>query len=361
MNIKSLLLGSAAAMIAVSGARAADAIVIAEPEPVEYVRVCDVYGSGYFYIPGTETCLKIGGYFRAEVRAAFDDFSGAQYGQEDEGYGTRARFAPTFTVKSETELGTLTGYARAYFQYDTWDNTYNGLSDPRESNGTTIDHMQISLATASGTFLVGKGDTPYSRFLDYAGPTIFEGRYGFRNTTEISYTFTGGNGFSAIVAAVENESNTDWDTNFEGGVRFTQAWGWVGAMGGYDAVEENWGAKAAVGFTVPNTAAELTVHAFYSSDEDDFAGDYSIIGPNGTISEWSVLVGGSFAFTEKVGLAATAQWFSDNDSFAGADDEWEFSLGLPMSPVAGLSITPEVAYDTFSEDVTGILRFQRSF
>ncbi|HEV7416581.1 MAG TPA: hypothetical protein VGN98_10490, partial [Tianweitania sediminis] len=83
--------------------------------------------------------------------------------------------------------------------------------------------------------------------------------------------------------------------------------------------------------------------------------------PNGAIAEYSVLAGAAFALTEKVGLAATAQWFSDNDTFVGSDDEWEFSLGMPISPVSGLSITPEVAYDTFSEDFTGILRFQRSF
>jgi hypothetical protein len=59
MNIKSLLLGSAAALAAVSGARGADAVVIAEPEPVEYVRVCDTYGAGFYYIPGTETCMSI--------------------------------------------------------------------------------------------------------------------------------------------------------------------------------------------------------------------------------------------------------------------------------------------------------------
>ena len=61
MNIKSLLLGSAAALVAVSGARAADAVVIAEPEPMEYVRICDTYGAGFYYIPGTETCLKFSG------------------------------------------------------------------------------------------------------------------------------------------------------------------------------------------------------------------------------------------------------------------------------------------------------------
>ena len=68
MKIKSLLLGSAAALVAVSGARAADAVVVAEPEPMEYVRVCDVYGSGFYYMPGTETCLKVSGYVRVDIR-----------------------------------------------------------------------------------------------------------------------------------------------------------------------------------------------------------------------------------------------------------------------------------------------------
>ena len=68
MNIKSLLLGSAAALVAVSGARAADAVeVVAEPEPMEYVRVCDTYGAGFYYIPGTETCLRVGGYIRYDI------------------------------------------------------------------------------------------------------------------------------------------------------------------------------------------------------------------------------------------------------------------------------------------------------
>lgn len=29
---------------------------------VEYVRICDAYGTGFFYIPGTDTCLRVGGY-----------------------------------------------------------------------------------------------------------------------------------------------------------------------------------------------------------------------------------------------------------------------------------------------------------
>ena len=67
MKIKSLILGSAVALLAVSGARAADAVMAPEPEPVDYVKVCDAYGAGFFYIPGTQTCLSINGYVWFQV------------------------------------------------------------------------------------------------------------------------------------------------------------------------------------------------------------------------------------------------------------------------------------------------------
>ncbi|PZR88834.1 MAG: porin, partial [Stutzerimonas stutzeri] len=58
--VKSLLLGSAAGFAAVAGAHAAD-LPSRKAAPVEYVRVCSAYGAGFFYIPGTETCLRVGG------------------------------------------------------------------------------------------------------------------------------------------------------------------------------------------------------------------------------------------------------------------------------------------------------------
>ena len=109
MNIKSLLLGSAAALAVVSGAQAADAIVAAEPEPVEYVRVCDAYGTGYFYIPGTETCLLIDGYIRFQVDVGHEvgsTFASGRHGSDWDAF-TRAQLQ--FTTKSDTEYGTLTG------------------------------------------------------------------------------------------------------------------------------------------------------------------------------------------------------------------------------------------------------------
>ncbi len=62
---KSLLLGSAAALAATVGAQAAD-LPMRKSAPVDYVRVCDWTGAGYFYIPGSDTCMNIGGLVRAE-------------------------------------------------------------------------------------------------------------------------------------------------------------------------------------------------------------------------------------------------------------------------------------------------------
>ena len=64
--VKSLLLGSAAGLAAVAGANAADLPAKKAVAAVEYVRVCSTYGAGFFYIPGTETCLRVGGRARAD-------------------------------------------------------------------------------------------------------------------------------------------------------------------------------------------------------------------------------------------------------------------------------------------------------
>ncbi|WP_457492284.1 porin, partial [Tardiphaga sp. P5_C7] len=61
-DFKGLILGSAACLIAVGGVQAADLPVKAKA--VEYVKICSLYGAGFYYIPGTDTCIKIGGAIR---------------------------------------------------------------------------------------------------------------------------------------------------------------------------------------------------------------------------------------------------------------------------------------------------------
>src|SRR5262245_29646830 len=92
--VKSLLLGSAAGVAAVTGTQAADLPVKARP--VEYVKICTLYGEGFYYIPGTDICLKVGGYIRSDygynVRGArTPSYSGTegQQTRDTSAYSTR--------------------------------------------------------------------------------------------------------------------------------------------------------------------------------------------------------------------------------------------------------------------------------
>ena len=228
MNIKSLLLGSAAALVAVSGARAADAVVVAEPEPVEYVRVCDVYGTGFYYMPGTETCLKVSGYVRYDIGVGDlfglqdvldkEDFANGVFNTNDT-YYKRARAALRVDARTETELGTL----RSYFQVNfDWDSTTTGAFADLDGDGVAeqvgvfstttsgqakLNHAYIEL----GGFLIGKTNSLFTTFTDYAGSVInddFAVGFGPYDTHTIQYRFDAGNGFTAAIAVEEGAGVT---------------------------------------------------------------------------------------------------------------------------------------------------------
>src|ERR1700712_3857187 len=63
--IKGLLFAPAAPLPAAASAQAADLPVKAKP--VEYVKICSAYGKGFYYIPGTDTCIRISGYLREDI------------------------------------------------------------------------------------------------------------------------------------------------------------------------------------------------------------------------------------------------------------------------------------------------------
>jgi len=121
MKYKTLLLGTAAVFAVAGSARAAD---LAVAESVEYVKVCDAYGTGYFYIPGSDTCLKISGDLQFQVfgntikQSSSGDISkGAQIGENAGGTGSddvnwyyRTRAEVQLTAKSMTDWGMLTSF-----------------------------------------------------------------------------------------------------------------------------------------------------------------------------------------------------------------------------------------------------------
>src|ERR1043166_9237327 len=116
-RVKLLLLGGAAGLAAATGAQAADLPVKAKP--VEYVKLCSLYGQGFFYIPGTDTCIKIGSWVRYDQYFGNTGGSGSQFitgatGRNDSydspDYQTRARTMLSFDVRTQTEYGTLRAY-----------------------------------------------------------------------------------------------------------------------------------------------------------------------------------------------------------------------------------------------------------
>ena len=129
--IKTLVLGSAAGLLAMGGAQAADLPVKAKA--VEYVRICSLYGAGFFYIPGTDTCIKLGGYLRADTtfngsiqdQPAWSGDLGQQNRYRDY-LATRARLALTVDTRTATEYGVVRTFAQADFQFSTLaGSTYN--------------------------------------------------------------------------------------------------------------------------------------------------------------------------------------------------------------------------------------------
>jgi hypothetical protein len=114
-TVKSLLLGTAAGFVAIAGAQAADLPVKAKP--VQYVKICSLYGAGFYYIPGTDMCLKVGGW--ARVYDAWGTNANSTNGALATGQNnTRAttnldpkvRGYITADARNQTEYGTVRSY-----------------------------------------------------------------------------------------------------------------------------------------------------------------------------------------------------------------------------------------------------------
>jgi hypothetical protein len=324
MNIKSLLLGSAVAAVAATGARAADAIVIAEPEPMEYVRVCDMYGVGYFYIPGTETCLRIGGWLRYEIhrRAGAD------------GWDKRARSRLEFNTRNESDWGTVAGYFRIETSHNSYDST-TALAYELDEN------FQYSVGI--GGLEMGYRDSTWTRFFGYGGFTDAGGDYGYRKNHYISYTFSGGNGFSGFVA-LDHDDNTDYMPDVSAGIGGT--FGSVEALAtvGYDESTEEFALRGKV--TAPLGPVSARVIGFYASGANVYW----------DTADWSVLAGLEAPITEATSVAVDFQYFDGGD--------WRVigNLGHQIAP--GLSALLEVSYlnpDVGDDSTSGFLRFERGF
>ena len=340
MNIKSLLIGSAAALAAVSGAQAADAIVAAEPEPLEYVRVCDAFGTGFFYIPGTETCLKFGGYIRFQTNIGRDEYNSGR-GTSDWDSFTRAQFE--VDTRTDTELGALRGFIGFRGNAD------NGSSS---SSSVFVDQAFIEL----GGLKVGKF---YSWWDDgLSGESDVLSTNALFNS--IRYTYDAGS-FWAGVSVDELEGITlgyeDKDNNvgIAAGVGAKLGAASFQLIGGYDTDREEGSVRLIATADVgPGT---LGLAGVWASGANAYYAE----------SEWAVAAEYAIKATDKLTITPGGQYFG-NYGLVGNDwtndDAWQVGLTVDYKITQGLSTKVAVNYfdeDNGDDQVKGFFRLQRSF
>lgn len=206
--VKSLLLGSAAGIAAVAGAQAAD-LPSRKAAPVEYVRVCSAYGAGFFYIPGTDTCLRVGGRVRAEYTV------GTRYGDGQDAYGTRSRGRLNVDARTATAYGTL----RTFFRYELTVSSgfyagtiggnqgiiapgqaRNGAAGPGTASNLDLAFIQFGPITA------GRAQSFFDFYAnDFGFSTI---RTADSRLNLLAYTATFGSGFSATISLEDRNTGT---------------------------------------------------------------------------------------------------------------------------------------------------------
>jgi Porin subfamily len=200
--VKSLLLGTAAGLVAVAGAQAADMPVKAAP--VQYVKICTLYGDGFYYIPGTDICLKIGGYVRGEyaynygssmANGPFQGTNGLKDRIDGQDFTMRTRAYAWFDSRQQTEYGTLRSYLQIGVNYDSPESTSTNFS----ANRAFIQFAGFTIGTTQSFF----------DFYQSAASSFFPplaSNTGSRGWKVFAYTAQYGNGFSATFSFEEPRS-----------------------------------------------------------------------------------------------------------------------------------------------------------
>jgi len=407
MKFKGMMLAAAAAT-AVTGAQAADLPVA--PEPVDYVRVCDVYGTGFFYIPGTETCLRIGGRVRTELRFFDFDSEGGDAWDNDNDISTgfRARGYARFDSRTQTEFGLLRTYVE-----------YFATNDSGGSDSFSLDKAFIQW----GGLTAGRAGSRYDFYTGANwGSALNMGFADDGTVNQFSYTASFGNGFSATVSLEDGVNRRAGmirttaagslvgglaaPTNQYGGhkypdlvanLRVDQGWGSAQVMGALHHVYVNsstsnvadselgWAIGAGVTFDLPMISSGTTIgfQTSYSQGAVNYAaaanGFYAdaVVNNGGTNADlttaWAIGGGIGHAWTSTVSSGLTASYI-DVDHGYGVQDltEWNLQGNVVWSPVSGLDIGAELEYSNQdysngiggqadSGNLVGVFRIQRTF
>ncbi|WFT77162.1 porin [Methylobacterium sp. CB376] len=235
VRMRSLLPASAAALTGVAGASAAD-LPVRKAAPVEYVRVCTAHGVGFFTVPGTDTCIRIGGRARFEATVIQPLM---RSGGDTVGYRGLGRL--NLDARTSTGYGTL----RAFVRFDLASRTGGYLKAPTvERFGWAFSATGVDTAGRVQQFVnVDKA------FIQFAGLTagraasfydFYGGDFeiignalgsGLASTNLLAYTATLGQGVTATLSV--EDSNFRKTPLFGGGAAGTFAGGPSAASGSF--------------------------------------------------------------------------------------------------------------------------------
>ncbi|MBR1085919.1 porin [Bradyrhizobium manausense] len=220
--VKSLLLGTAAGLIAVGGAQAADLPVKAKA--VEYVKICSLYGAGFYYMPGTDTCIKFGGYLRADAifgGAGDYDFNkstssanGGSNNRLTNYYLSRARLDLNIDTRTATEYGVVRTYADMTYTYTTSDVTGSNpsaISASAPSLGLYHAFIQFAGFTLGRT--VSIFDAPWQSYPAGGPDTIPGGSNHVNGVNQAAYTADFGQGITGSIALEEETTASNGQSN----------------------------------------------------------------------------------------------------------------------------------------------------
>ncbi|WBU27641.1 porin [Rhodopseudomonas palustris] len=280
MNIvKGLFLGSAAALLAVGGAQAADLPLKAKA--VEYVKVCSIYGAGFYYIPGTDTCIKLGGYLRADITLNGSGAYNAPAWNGNAGQKNRLANDMVFRSRQDLNIDTRTateyGVVRTYFDA-TFSWTSGGPIAGSDANtGVGVYYAFIQFAGFTFGKAVSQFDTPWTGYPGNNTSFLIGGYDDVTGINQVSYTAEFGNGVSASISLEDPSSylqsglyNTSNNTTatFPAGVYGTNSYAGVSVpdIVGKVRVDQAWGlfqvsaAAHQVRASYYNTALETSGH-----------------------------------------------------------------------------------------------------
>ncbi|MBY0382264.1 MAG: porin [Xanthobacteraceae bacterium] len=215
--MRKLALGSAATLAAVVGAQAADLPVKAKA--VEYVKVCSLYGAGFYYIPGTDTCIRIGGYLRAEVtvngtasEVAYINGAGGLQNRLTNDYVSRARVLVNIDTRTATEYGVVRTFA-------SFDPQFTQGTDTQANGGLRVDAAFVQFAG----FTFGRSASAYAFPWNGSPGNITTGLLGgpdfVSGVNNAQYTWEFGNGVSASLGVdAQEQANRTQVLNYATGI-----------------------------------------------------------------------------------------------------------------------------------------------